>query len=552
MKRAKSITALTLAAAMCGTLFAGCGDNSGSEAGSATPGVLNVHIETGVQSLDAQEATDGTSFEVIANMTDGLTQPDAGGAAIPAIAETWSVSDDQLTWTFNLRQDAKWSSTGNPVTANDFVYAWRRAVDPDIASEYSYMLSDIGRVVNATEIISGAKDKMELGVEAPDDYTFVVHLNAPVAFFPSLVFFPTFYPVEEAFVEQCGDTYATSPDTLQANGAFIMESYEPSATQFSLTKNAEYWDADRIQLDGINYQLIQDNQQALLSFQGGSLDMILLSGDQVDQVQADPQFSTYNAGYLWYMAMNIEDVPALQNLNLRKALANAIDRETMITNIVKDGSHAAYFNVPDELGAGPDGKYFRETAEDFKDVIDFNVEEAQQYLEKAKAELGQDSFEFTLVVDDDAQPQAVAAYLQQQLETNLPGVKINLQNKPKKQRVKDLQDGNFELGLTRWGPDYDDPLTYLGMWRTDNNNNYGRWSNAEYDKLLDDATFGEASKDPQARWDALHQAEAIAVRDLVICPLYEKSNATMIKPYVTGIECHPVAINRVYKNAVVK
>ena len=559
MKRAKRLSALALALAMCGTLFAGCGSNNnqnqgsgGEEAGtSGHPGVLNVNIETNVQSLDAQEATDGTSFEVIANMTDGLTQPNADGNAVAAIAESWETSDDQLTWTFHLRQDAKWSSTGNPVTANDFVYAWQRAVDPDIASEYSYMLSDIGQIVNAADIIAGTKDKSELGVEAPDDYTLVVHLNAPVAYFLSLMYFPTFYPIEQAFIEQCGDTYATSPETLQSNGAFIMQSYEPSATEFTLVKNEDYYDADRVQLSQINYQLVQDNQQALLSYQTGDLDTITLSGDQVDQVKDDPEFSTYNAGYLWYLAVNVQDVPELANLNLRMALANAIDRETMMTSVVKDGSQAAYFNVPDELAAGPDGQDFRATADDYSDVISYNVEKAQEYLEKAKQELGVDSFEFDMVVDDDAQPQQVATYLQEQIQSNLPDVKINITIKPKKQRVLDLQNGDFEIGLTRWGPDYADPMTYLGLWRTDNNNNSGHWSNADYDALLNDATTGEASKDANARWDALHQAESIAVHDLVIIPLYEKSNACMTKGYVSGIEYHSVALNRVYKNAVV-
>ena len=549
---------MALALAMCGTLFAGCGNNnqpqgSGEEptGSSGHPGVLNVHIETGVQSLDPQQATDGTSFEVIANYTDGLTQPNADGNAVEALAESWETSDDQLTWTFHLRDNAKWSSTGNPVTAKDFVYSWQRAVDPDIASEYSYMLSDIGQVVNAADIIAGTKDKSELGVEAPDDYTFVVHLNAPVAYFLDLMYFPTFYPIEEEFITSCGDTFATSPETVQSNGAFILQTYEPSATEFSLVKNEDYWDADRVQLTQINYQLVQDNHQALLSYQSGDLDYILLSGDQVDQVSSDPEFTTFNAGYLWYLALNQADVPALANLNLRMALANAIDRETMMTNIVKDGSKAAYFNVPDELAAGPDGQDFRATAEDYSDVISYDVEKAQEYLEKAKAELGVSSFEFDMVVDDDAQPQQVAAYLQQQIESALPDVKINITIKPKKQRVLDLQNGDFELGLTRWGPDYADPTTYLNMWVTGNNNNYGLWSNAEYDALIKDAAVGEASKDAEQRWDALHQAESIAVHDLVIIPLYEKSNATMVKSYVSGIENHSVALNRVYKNTVV-
>ena len=202
MKSAKRVAALALSLAMCGTLFAGCGNNQNTPsstkdggAGSSHPGVLNVHIETNVQSMDPQEATDGTSFEVIASITDGLTQPDANGQPVAALAESWETSEDGLTWTFHLRKDAKWSSTGNPVTANDFVYSWQRAVNPDIASEYSYMLSDIGQIVNAADIIAGTKHKSELGLEAPDQYSRVVHLNAPVAYFLSRMHFPPFYSI---------------------------------------------------------------------------------------------------------------------------------------------------------------------------------------------------------------------------------------------------------------------------------------------------------------------------------------------------------------------
>ena len=552
---AAGVTSAALALTACGgsssstAASSAASGASSAAAGTAQGGTLNIMLETEVQSLDPQVATDGTSFEVIADYTDGLMQMDADGAAVPAMAETYDISEDGKTYTFHLR-DAKWSN-GEAVTAADFVFGWQRAVDPATASEYSYMLSDIGQVVNAAEIIAGEKPVTDLGVTAVDDKTLEVQLNVPVSYFLSLMYFPTFYPVNEAFYNTCADTFGTSPETVLSNGAFVLTDYQPAATAFAMEKNPDYYDADKIALDGLAYQVIKDSQQALMSYQTGTLDITLLNGEQVDQVKDDPEFTSVGAGYLWYISPNIDAVPDLANLNLRLALANAIDRETMMTNVVKDGSQAAYFNVPDGLATGPDGQDFRATAEDYSDVISYEPEKAQEYLEKAKAELGVDSFEFDMIVDDDAQPQQVATYLQEQIQSTLPDVKINITIEPKKQRVLDCQSGNFEIGLTRWGPDYADPMTYLGMWRTDNNNNYGHWSNAQYDALLDDATVGEASKDAQARWDALHEAEAIAVRDMVIIPLYEKSNACMMKSYVSGIEFHPVALNRVYKNAVV-
>ncbi|MBR1623118.1 MAG: peptide ABC transporter substrate-binding protein, partial [Pseudobutyrivibrio sp.] len=248
----KKLLALVLATTMVAGL-AGCGGASTDSADTsatntaATSTDLNVMIETAVESLDPQQATDGTSFEVIADFTDGLMQMDSEGNPINALAESYELSEDGLTYTFKIRDDANWSN-GEPVTAQDFVFAWQRAVDPDVASEYSYMLSDIGQIVNAAEIINGEKDKSELGVTDVDDKTLEVQLNVPVSYFLSLMYFPTFYPVNEAFFNECGDTFATSPDTVLSNGAFVLDDYEPAATAFHLTKNEDYYDAATVSL----------------------------------------------------------------------------------------------------------------------------------------------------------------------------------------------------------------------------------------------------------------------------------------------------------------
>lgn len=509
---------------------------------------LKIMMETPVESLDPQQATDGTSFEVIADYTDGLMQMDADGKPVNALADSYETSDDGLTWTFKLK-DAKWSN-GDPVTANDFVFGWQRAVDPDVASEYAYMLSDIGQVKNAAEIIAGEKDKSELGVTAVDDKTLQVELNAPVSYFLSLMYFPTYYPVNQAFFESCADTFGTSPETTLSNGAFILDSYEPAATEFHLTKNPDYYDADRVQLSGLDYQVIQDSQQALMSYQAGDLDMTLVNGDQVDQVKDDPAFRAIGAGYLWYVSPNMDKVPELANENIRKALTFAIDRSAIAEDVLKDGSLPTYTAVPPQFATGPDGSDFSGDQEKFKDVCDSDPAKAAEYWQKGLEELGIDSLDLEMVVDADDAPQKVATVLQEQWQTNLPGLTISLTVEPKKQRVQDMQDGNFQLGLTRWGPDYADPMTYLGMWITDNSNNYGLWSNSDYDAIIEECTTGDLATDAEGRWAKLYDAEQIVMNEAVIFPLYTQSNAEMVSPAVTGVEYHPVALNRVYKNAV--
>ena len=536
MKKLKTAVVMTMAAAS--VLGA-----------SAMASDLNVMVETPVESLDPQIATDGTSFEVIADYTDGLMQMDADGKAVEALAESYDLSDDGTVYTFHIREDANWSN-GEPVTAADFVFAWQRAVDPNVASEYSYMMSDIGQIKNAAEIIAGDMDKSELGVTAVDDKTLKVELNVPVSYFTSLMYFPTFYPVNEAFFNECGDTFATSPDTILSNGAFIMDDYEPAATAFHLTKNADYYNADSISLEGINYQVIQDSQTALMSYQTGALDMTIVNGEQVDQVEDDPEFSSKGAGYLWYVSPNISAVEELQNLNIRMALTMAIDREAITNDVLKDGSIPTYTAVPMQFAAGPDGSDFSEDQEMFADVCAIDQEKAADFWAKGLEELGTDSIELDMIVDADDAPQKVATVLKEQWETTLPGLTVNLVVEPKKQRVEDMQDGNFEVALTRWGPDYADPMTYLGMWVTDNSNNYGLWSNADYDAIIDECTTGDLCTDAEGRWAKMYEAEKIVMDDAVIFPLYTAANAQMISSNVTGLEQHPVALNRVYKNVV--
>lgn len=565
MKKTKSFLAVVLATAMVVGLV-GCGSGNGNDqtsssaadnstavgdAAGVTAGSsdLNVMVETPVESLDPQQATDGTSFEVIANFTDGLMQMDHDGQAVNALAESYEISEDGLVYTFHIREDANWSN-GEPVTAADFVFGWQRAVDPAVASEYAYMLSDIGQVVNAEAIIAGEMDKSELGAVALDDKTLQVTLNVPVSYFLSLMYFPTFYPVNEAFYNSCGDVYATSPETVLSNGAFVLDTYEPAATAFHLTKNEGYYNAANVQLAGLNYQVIQDSQQALMSYQTGALDTTLVNGEQVDQVKDDPEFQSIGAGYLWYVSPNMDAVPELANLNIRKALTMAIDRESITADVLKDGSKATYTAVPMDFAAGPDGSDYSADQTRYADVCAYDADKAAEYWATGLSELGVTEISLEMVVDADDAPQKVAQVLKEQWETTLPGFTVTLKVEPKKQRVEDMQEGNFQLGLTRWGPDYADPMTYLGMWVTGNSNNYGLWSNAEYDAIIDECTTGDLCTDAEGRWSRLYDAEKLAMEDAVIFPLYTQCNAEMLSSKVTGIDFHPVALNRVYKNAV--
>ncbi len=555
MKRVSKLAALMLGSLLVFSM-AGCGSKpgtgtettkSGSEAGGSTDAgsgkILNVHFDVEIASMDPQIATDGTSFEAIAAITEGLYSVDEAGNPILAMAESEEKSDDGLTYTFKLR-DAQWSN-GTPVTANDFVFAWRRLVDPAVASEYAF-IAGIAGIKNAEAITAGEVAPDQLGVTAQDDKTLVVSLDVPVPFFESLMSFPSFLPVNEEFFTTAGDSFGTSPTTILGNGPFIMTSYEPAATSVTLAKSPTYWDASKVSLDGIQYQIIKDSQQTMLSYQNGDLDVAALSGEQVEQFQADPEFHNIMAGYLWYMSPN-QTIKGLENVNLRKAFALSYDKEALAKNVLKDGSIVADFAVPTLLATGPDGKDFRETTGTY---FETDKAKALEYWETAKAELGVSELKYTMIVEDTESAINVAQFIQSEIQTTLPGITIELQTMPKKNRVERMQQGDFEIGLTRWGPDYADPMTYLSMWKTGSPNNYGFWSNAEYDAIIESATKGELAVDVDARWEALKKAEEIAMSEAVIFPVYQKGDAVMIKTGVEGVEFHSVGINRIYKNAV--
>ena len=522
---------------------------------------LGVMLSTNVMSLDTNLATDGESFEVIADCIDGLMQMDADGAAIPAIAESYDLSDDGTVYTFHLR-DAKWSN-GAAVTAKDFEFAWKRIAKE--AGEYAYLLdTSVGCIKNADAIIYEGADPDTLGVKAIDEKTFEVTLEVPVSFFPSLMYFPTFYPINEEFYNSLEEgTYGTSPATFLSNGAFVLEDYTPGTATLSVKKNADYWDADRVQLAGIKYQVVGSSDNALTAYRTGALDLVTISGNQVAAAQKDASLSqnlkVTGAGYLWYLSFSQTEKNAqngkLANANLRLAITNAIDRDNLVDNYVMDGSLATYTAVPPQFAASSTtGEDFSADQDAFLDYVGYNPEKALEYFEKAKAELGVDSFEFTMIYGNNEGDEVakVAQAIKEDVEDALPGLVINLQPMTKAERLDKMQNDNYDVALTRWGPDYADPMTYLGMWITDNSNNYGFWSNAEYDKLIADCTTGAYITDYDARWAALLDAETIVMQEAVIAPLYTKANANLILDGVEGVEFHPVALNRVYKNATVK
>ena len=532
----KKITAFGLAAALlagCSSTTASSGTSGSSESASTE---IVAAIDADLNTMDYHVATDGTSFIMQTMCISGLTQLDESGVPIPDMAESWEISDDGLTYTFHLREDAMWSD-GTPVTAQDFVYGWQRLDDPELASEYAFLLSSCN-VVNADEVFSGEKELSELGVEAADDHTFVVHLSLPCGFLLGLTAFPSFFPLNEAYYTSEGDQFALSTDDMIYNGPYEMTDWV-AGNSYTFTKNDDYWNADEVKTETVTFKFIQDTQSAMLEYQSGNIDIVKLTGEQVDLYSGEEGFSNRLQAYGWRLEMNF-NVEAISNYNLRKALGLAIDRETIAEDVLKDGSVAADGFIPESFAYDENGVDFRETA---GKLTEYDPEAAAEYYAKAVEELGGD-VTLELLFEDSEASKAVAENIQQMWQTNLPGITITLNSKPKKTRLELMNNLEYEIGLTRWGPDYADPQTFMDLY----NSKTAAYNKSvfidAYDELLEKAESGEDATDSAARWQDMIDAERILVVDeAAVIPVYQNGGAMMINPDITGLAFHSAGVD---------
>ena len=521
----KNVCSLAVAA----TMFVGCsapttGETSDGEDGSS----VVVQIDADLNTMDHQIATDASSFIMQTMCFSGLTSLDENGQPVSELAKSWDVSEDGKTYTFHLDENAQWSD-GTPVTADDFVFAWQRLDDPETASEYAFILDTI-HVKNAAEVNAGEMDVSELGVRAIDEHTFEVQLELPCEFMLGLLAFPSFFPLNRAFYESHVDSYAQSPEDMLYCGPYDMSSWE-QGSEYTFEKNEDYFNTDDDSVDEVTFKFIQDTQSALLAYEQGDIDVVNLQSEQVDQYKKDPGFNQRLTGYLWYLSVNFHD-ETMQNENLRAAIAYGIDRKTIAEEVLKDGSVAAEGLVPRDFAFSSSGVDFRDEA---GVLSTYDPDLAEEYYEKAKAELGGD-VTVELLFEDSEASKAVAENIQAQLQSSCPGLTINLNSKPKKTRLEMMRTQEYQIGLTMWGPDYADPQTFLDLFDTENNAGY---SNPDYDALVKSANYGEDASDPEKRWaDYLEAEKIILTEDYGIIPVYQKGGALVINPQFTGIAFH--------------
>ena len=530
----KKLLSMVLCAMMALTL-AGCGGSGGDSS------TYTFSSELDIKNLDSSDADDGCSFTAMHAVIDGLMKTDKKGNIVNGVASSSEVSDDGLTHTYKIRKDAKWAN-GDPVTANDFVYAWHRIFQKK--GQYYYMFCDgIASIVGAQEMsdkIDNEEDITDadldaMGVKAIDDKTLEVTTTTRVSFFDELMSFPCFYPINEKFCEKQGDKYGKSAKTILGNGAFTMTNWEPgSVAEFE--KNDKYYDAKTVKIDKLVMKLVQDPKVAAQAFEAGETDFAPINSDLVDKYKKDDSFKQINEGYLFYISVNFQNSD-LANLNVRKAISLAINRKDLCENVFKDGSQVAGGFIPSGLATSPDGVDFRKDSGNF---TSYDKKKAQESLDEGLKELGKDQITLRIAYGTDESPKDVfVTYLQNAL-SELDGIKVEMVATTKQDRIYNKQkNGDYDLATTRWGPDYGDPTTYLTMGISTNGNNYGKYTNSELDALMDKVAN---ESDANTRWQEMIDAEKIMMDDLCYIPVFEKGTATLQNKDVKGLVIRPVGV----------
>lgn len=533
--------------AVCGALLVAYQSNTDVQAASKQ--TYNVVIPAEAGSIDLSLASDSYSFNILNNVDEGLYRLDKNNnAQIAGASEAATVSEDGLTYTVKLRQDAKWSN-GDSVTAKDYVYAWQRTVDPKTGAEYSYMFSP---VKNADDITAGKKDKSELGIKAVDDYTLEITLAKTTPYFTQLLAFPSYFPQNQKVAEQYGNDYAKTSTKQVYNGPFTLKSFSGAGTDTSwkLVKNSSYWDAKSVKLSTINFDVVKETSTALGLFNDKQADDIQLSGELAKQNADNKNFVSVPGATTQYLEMNQAKAGSpFKNANFRKAISYAMNRKQIVNNILGDGSVTVNGLVPKGLAYNPETK--ADFTKDVSTTLKYNKKQAKAYYKKALKELGKKSISINLLTSDTESSKKLGEYIQGALQDDFSGLKVTISNVPLSVRLDRSNSGKFDMVMNNWIADYADPSNFLELFTSDSSYNRGKWSNADYDALVDKAANADAA-DEKARYQDMIQADELLTKEMGVVPLYQMSEAHLRASKVKGVVSHSAGASYDYKWTYIK
>ncbi len=522
----KKLLALLLTATMVVSLAA-CGSDAKTETPANAGKELAVQIGPDPETVDPalNSASDGGNM--ILHAYECLLTVGQDGNLQPGQAETWETSEDGLTWTFHLRDGLKWSD-GSALTANDFVYSWKRVCDPLVAAPYAETV--LGMVKGYEEAIAGNTDA--LAVTATDEKTLVVELNAPCTFFGSLAAFATLSPVQQATIEKNGDAWATAPETYVSNGPFYMTEWVPGS-HITFSKNPNYWNADAIKLGSLKFVLMEDSNAAYSAYQTGEVLLIKdVPTEEIPSLKDNAEFHVEPIIGTYYLSVNTEREP-FNNADVRKALSLAIDRE-YVAGTLMQGTYSAASNFMGPGWVDTDGKAFMDKANGGKVYIDTanheaNLEQAKQLLADAGYPNGEGFPAISYTTNDSGYHKVVAEYLQQAYKELGIDLQVNVVEWSSFTPMR--RNGEYDMARNGWVGDYSDPSNMLDLLYSTNGNNDGKYNNAEYDAAME---LSRTTTDAAERSQALHTAEDILMDEAACIPVAYYNDFWLQSSKITG------------------
>ena len=539
-----SAVAATLAAValLTGCAVGGSADTGADGSGTTTPAAdaaapasdarttATVAFAQDLNTIDPAAGVDANSSIVVNNIYEPLFRLDASGQPVPAGATALpEISEDGLVLTISLNPAAVWSD-GEPVTAHDYVFSWRRVVAADNAAENQRFF---GFIAGANEIIEEGADAATLGVEALDDVTLQVTLTAPVPFFTALTANSPFFPVPEHFVTEVGDQFGMGSDNVLFNGPFRLEGWDGPGIggDFTYVRNETFHDVANVALERIEVRVIREATTAVNLFRAGELDQIGISGQQVQQWLNDDAFVADTTAIVSFLGYDHAH-PVLGDARVRQAISLIIDREALTDSVLAEGSVAATSLVPPGLLVDAAGTDFQAAA---GNLLPTDVERAQELWAEAQADLGFDEVTIDLQTFDSDRSVTVAEYLQHVIETTLDGATVTVTASPVGVFLERTGNGEFDMYLANWAAPFPDASGHLALFTTGAGPNWGGYSNADFDAAVA-AAGGELAADADARFAELLRAQEILLEDQGVTPIFYQSAPILRDPAFRGVD----------------
>ena len=493
--------------------------------------VATIALAQTLTSIDPATGIDANAGQAANQFYEGLFRLDESGQPIPfGAAALPEISEDGLVYTIELNRDAVWSD-GTPVTAHDYVFAWRRNISHPTAAEQQ---RTVEFVAGANAILFDGAPVEDLGVVALDDWTLQVTLEAPTVFFTSLLATVPFFPQPAHFIEDIGeDMWATSADHVLFNGPFVLVDWAGPGlgSDWAYVRNETYWNADQVQLERINVRVIADTNTAINLFNAGEVDQVAISGPQVLALSDNEAFVANATSAVIFLGYN-HNHPILSDQRAREAISLSINRALFVDNVLNDGSIVAGGLVPPHLAASPAGIDF---AEEFGNQLPTDLDRAAELWAQVQDDHGFTELTLDLQTFDSDRIVVTAEYLQEALQNALDGLTVTVQPNPVSVFIDRATSQQFDLYLPSWSAAFPDPSSHLSLFTTDAGSNWGLYSNPEFDALMHDAVVTYAA-DAQARWDVLLAAQALLMQDQGVTPIFTQPSTLLRNPNFRGVE----------------